>query len=251
MDRFNLKGKVAVVTGAARGLGAAIAEGLAEAGADLLVSDVLETDEVEQRLSEHTDGVLGMEVDVTDRSDVREMVEAARTELGGLDILVNNAGILRSAPAEDLSDADWDDVIDINLTGQYLCAQEAGKVMIEQESGSIINVASVAGLQAFEGSASYNSSKGGVVMLTKTLAVEWGEQNVRVNAICPGSFETDMTDDLLEDESFQDMIRNRVPLQRVGNPEELVGTAVYLASDAASYTTGETITVDGGWTAGL
>jgi NAD(P)-dependent dehydrogenase (short-subunit alcohol dehydrogenase family) len=251
MELFDLNGQVALVTGGSRGLGKSMAEGLAQAGASILIGDVLNTDDAVDDLKNHTDNVVGMEVDVTDRNDVKAMVKKAQEDLGSLDILVNNAGVFRTDPAEDFSDKDWEDVLDVNLKGQYICAQEAGNVMIEQNSGKIINIASVAGLQAFSESVSYNASKGGVVMLTKTLAVEWGEYDVQVNAICPGSFKTDMTDDLLEDESFQQMIENQVPLKRVGQPEELAGTAVYLASGASSYTTGETIVVDGGWTAGL
>jgi NAD(P)-dependent dehydrogenase (short-subunit alcohol dehydrogenase family) len=251
VELFDLSEQVAIVTGGSRGLGKSMAEGLARAGASILLSDVLDTTEAVEELREYTDDVIGVETDVTDRDDVRSMVNRAESELGGLDILINNAGIFRPGPAEDLPDEDWDEVLDVNLRGQYICAQEAGKIMRSQNSGKIINIASVAGLQAFDESVSYNASKGGVVMLTKSLAVEWGEHDIQVNAICPGSFRTAMTEDLLEDEAFQQMIQNRVPLGRVGNPEELAGTAVYLASDASSYTTGETLVVDGGWTAGL
>lgn len=251
MDLFDLTDKVAIVTGGSRGLGLSMAKALAEAGASVLVADILDTSDAVEELKKYTDTALGVDVDVTDRASVRSMVDTAREELGGVDVLVNNAGILRASPAEDLEESDWKEVLDVNLNGQYNCAQVAGEVMIEQNFGRIINIASVAGLQAFSESASYNASKGGVVMLTRSLAEEWGEYNVNVNAICPGSFETAMTDDMLEDESFRKMIEARVPLQRVGKPRELAGTAIYLASEASSYVTGETIVVDGGWTAGL
>ncbi len=250
---FDLSGRAAVVTGASRGIGKAIAKGLANAGAGVMVSDVLDTSgAVEEINASSAEGkAVGRETDVTDREAVRELMEETRAGFGTVDILVNNAGIYDPSPFEDLEDADWDRTLDVNLNGAYSCSKEAGKHMIDQGGGSIINVASVAGLFAFQDSGAYNVSKGGLLQLTRTIATEWGEHGIRANAICPGVIETDMTEDLLEDESFQEMINRRVSLERTGQPEEIAPTAVYLASDASSYMTGHAMVLDGGWTCHL
>ncbi len=250
-NMFDLKDKVAIVTGASRGLGQAMAAGLAKAGAKVVVTDILDTKEAVENINKSGGEAIGIKVDVSKKSDVENMVKQAVEKFGRIDILVNNAGILKMAPAEELKQEDWDKVIEINLKGQFLCAQAVGQQMIKQKSGKVINIASVAGIQAFSQSVCYNASKAGVILLTKTLAVDWGQHNIQVNAICPGVFATAMTDDFLKDEGFQQMIKNKVPLSRAGQPKELVSTAVYLASDASSYTTGHALVVDGGWTAGL
>jgi len=170
---------------------------------------------------------------------------------GSIDVLVNNAGILKTANAEDFSEEDWKQVIEVNLTGLFLCAKTAGKQMIKQKSGKIINISSIAGLSGYASSAPYSASKAGVISLTKTLAAEWGKHNVIVNAVCPGVFATDMTEDYLKDEQFQNMIQSNVPLGRYAEPEEIIGTIVYLASNASDYMTGHSLVIDGGWVAGL
>ena len=250
-ELFSLAGKVAIVTGASRGLGRAIATGLAEAGASIVAADILDPSEMVEELTRLGRQALGLRVDVTKRADVEAMVRRAVEKLGRVDILVNNAGIFRTAAAEDLAEEDWDRVIEVNLKGQFLCAREAGQQMMKQQSGVIINVASVAGILAFAQSAAYNASKAGIILLTKTLAVEWGKHNIRVNAICPGLFHTAMTQDLADTEEFRGMVKARVPLGRGGQPEELMGTVIYLASEASRYMTGHALVVDGGWTAGL
>jgi len=248
---FDLSGKVAVVTGASRGLGKAISIGLAEAGADVIVTDVLNANETVEEIRKLGRKSIGLKMDVSKKEDVSSMVNQALKKFDRIDILVNNAGIYRAAPAETAKEEDWDKILAINLKGQFLCSQEVGKQMIKQKSGKIINIASVAGKSAFAQSVAYNASKAGVILLTKTLAVEWGKHNINVNAICPGVFSTQMTEDFLKSEDFLRMIKARVPMERCGEPRELVGAAVYLASKASDYVTGHALVVDGGWIAGL
>lgn len=248
---FDLAGKTAIVTGGARGLGRAMALGLAGAGADVAVSDIIDISEAVGGVRALGRKAIGVKADVGDEGSVRALVEKTIEDLGRVDVLVNNAGIFRISAAENMKTEDWDAVLDVNLRGQLLCAKEAGRHMIRQRSGKIINIASVAGLAAFPESAAYNASKAGVILLTKTLAAEWGKHNIQVNAICPGLFETDMTRDLTGDSSFMAFIRERVPLGRGARPEELAGTAVFLASRASDYVTGHALVIDGGWTAML
>jgi NAD(P)-dependent dehydrogenase (short-subunit alcohol dehydrogenase family) len=250
-DLFDLEGKIAVVTGASRGLGKAMAIGLAKAGSDVVVTDVLDTSETVSEIKKLNRHPLGLEVDVSNKSDVEAMVKNVLEKFGNIDVLVNNAGILRTGNAEILDKKDWDEVIEVNLTGQFLCAQAVGRQMIKQKAGSIINIASIAGLGGYASSVPYSASKAGVILMTKTLAIEWGKYNVRVNAICPGVFATDMTDSYLKDKQFKDMIQNKVPLGRQAKPDELVGTVVYLASKASDYMTGHALVIDGGWTSGI
>ncbi len=248
---FDLTGKAALVTGGARGLGRAMAEGLARAGADVAVTDIVPTDGVVAELKKTGNRAAGIRCDVRKPKDVEKAVAKAVKELKGLDILVNNAGIYTAAPAEDATAEDWKKVIDVNLTGQFFFAREAGKYMIKKRSGKIINVSSVAGLFGSAESAAYCASKAGVILLTKTLAVEWGRFNIQVNAICPGLFATAMTEEIIKDKEYMAMVKARVPLSRCGLPPELAGTAVYLASHASDYMTGHALVIDGGWTAGL
>ncbi|MFH1774962.1 MAG: 3-oxoacyl-ACP reductase family protein [Methanobacteriota archaeon] len=250
-ELFDLTGKVAIVTGASRGLGRAMAVGLAGAGANVVVTDVLDTSETVEEIKKLGGKAIGIKADVSKKGDVERMVQQTIEKFGRVGILVNNAGIFRMAPAEAMKEEDWDKVIAVNLKGQFLCAQEVGKRMIKQKSGKIINMASVAGKLAFAQSAAYNASKAGIILMTKTLAVEWGKYNIQVNAICPGVFATAMTENFLKDKNFLQMIKTRVPLARYGEPEELVGAVIYLASNASDYMTGHALVIDGGWTAGL
>lgn len=250
-DLFNLEGKIAVVTGASRGLGKAIAIGLAKAGADVIVTDVLDTSETVREIKEIKRESIGLKVDVSDKKDVDAMVKKIQNKFDKIDILVNNAGILLTGNAEDLDKEDWDKVLQINLTGQFLCAQAVGRQMIKQKSGKIINISSIAGLFGYASSACYSASKAGVLSLTQTLAAEWGKHNINVNSICPGVFATDMTKDYLKDKEFMENIENNVPFKRYAKPEELIGTVIYLASKASDYVTGHSVVIDGGWTAAL
>lgn len=244
---FDLGGKAALVTGGGRGLGRAMATALAQAGADVAVSDMIDTLETVNGIKAAGSKSISIRADVKEPDEVKAMVERAIQEFGRLDILVNNAGIFRMSPAEEMKTGDWDEVMNVNLRGQFLCAREVGRHMIKKKAGKVINISSVAGLAAFSDSAAYNASKAGLILLTKTLAAEWGSHNVQVNAICPGLFETAMTAEFLKDAAFMDYIRGRVPLARAGLPHELAGTVIYLASKASDYMTGHALVIDGGW----
>ncbi|MDI6807190.1 MAG: glucose 1-dehydrogenase [Candidatus Aenigmarchaeota archaeon] len=250
-ELFDLTDKVAIVTGASRGLGKSMAIGLAQAGANIVVTDVLDVNDTVKEIEKLGRECIGIKVDVTQKKDVDAMVQQTVDKFGKIDILVNNAGILRMSPAEEMKEEDWDKVIAVNLKGEFLCAQAVGKQMIKQKSGRIINIASVAGQFGFPQAAAYDCSKGGVILLTKALAAEWAKYNIRVNAIAPGVFATAMTEDMLKSKEFMEMVKKNVPMGRVGQPEELVGVVVFLASEASSYVTGHVLVVDGGWTAGL
>lgn len=250
-DLFDLKGKIALVTGGGRGLGKAMAIGLARYGADMAVSDTIDVMEAVNDIKALGRKAIGIRADVTVQDEIKEMVEKTVAGFGRLDILVSNAGIFRMSSAEQMRTEDWDAVMSVNLRGQFLCAREAAPHMIRQKAGKIINIASVAGLAAFTGSAAYNASKAGLILLTKTLAAEWGRHNIQVNAVCPGLFETPMTAEFLKDSEFMAYISGRVPLSRAGLPHELAGTAVFLASKASDYMTGHALVIDGGWTACL
>ena len=251
IDLFDLKTKTAIVTGASRGLGQAMAIGLAKAGATVVVADLLDVSATVDDIKRLGRDSLGVKIDVTKPADIKKMVQQTVKKFGRIDILVNNAGIIRQSPVESMTEKEWDDVIRVNLNGEFNIAQEVGKQMIKQQTGRIINIASVAGLFGSAGTAAYCASKAGIILLTKTLAVEWAKYNINVNAICPGVFVTTMTDPFLKDPSFQQMMKTRVPLARPGVPEELVGTVIYLSSRASEYITGHALVIDGGWTAGL
>lgn len=245
---FDLTGKTAIVTGASRGLGKVMALGLAQFGADVVITDVLDTTKAIKDVEALGVKALGLKVDVTNQKHIDDMVKKAIAKFKRIDILVNNAGIYYPTPLPDTSEKNWSKIIEVNLRGSEMCARSVGKQMIKQKTGNIINIASVAGISAFGMSSAYNCSKAALIMLTKTLAAEWAPYNIRVNAICPGVFVTDMTKGLIKDKGFQKMIKAGVPMGRYATPDELAGTAVYLASDASSYTTGHALVVDGGWT---
>jgi 2-dehydro-3-deoxy-D-gluconate 5-dehydrogenase len=248
---FNLDGKVAIITGAARGLGKSMAVGLARHGAHVVITDVIDTKDTLMEIKEYDDQSFDLQVDVSNKSEVEQMIKKTVDQFGSIDIFVNNAGILKSANAEDFSEKDWKKVIDVNLNGVFLCAQAVGKQMIKQQFGKIINVSSIAGLSGYASSVAYSASKAGVISITKTLAAEWGKHNIQINAICPGVFATDMTADYLKDDEFKEMIKTKVPLGRYASSDELMGTIIYLASNASDYMTGHALVIDGGWTAAL
>ena len=247
---FDLTDQVAIVTGGARGIGKAITMGLASFGANIVVADILlrEAEETAAEIEKLGRKAIAVKVDVTRRRDIDRMVRKTIKEFGKIDILVNNAGILKIGEPEDISEADWDKVMAVNLKGYFLCAQIAGREMIKRKQGKIINVASIAGKIAFSKAAAYNSSKGGVILLTESLADDWAKHNIRVNAIAPGLIETAMTKDFLANKEFVEMVKAKVPLSRVGKPEEIAGAVIFLASEASSYVTGEVVDIDGGWT---
>ena len=249
LSRFSLDGRVALVTGAASGLGRAIAVGFAEAGARVrcVDRDAAGNDEVARSIGEMADAFAA---DVSDPEAITAAVDGLVAETGSIDVLVNSAGIGGRSPALDYPEDMWDSIMDINLRGTYLACRAAGRHMVPAGSGSIINIASVGGLAGYPGSLGYQASKGGVVALTRTLAVEWAPQGVRVNAIAPSQFESAIV--LAQWEKEPDMRarwESRTPLGRIGQPDEIVGPAIFLASEAAAMVTGHILAVDGGYLA--
>jgi NAD(P)-dependent dehydrogenase (short-subunit alcohol dehydrogenase family) len=251
MDNLLLDGKVAWVTGAGRGLGAAIAQGLAAAGATVALTARTRTELDETLAKIEADGGRGLVLpaDVTDPEQIDQVLAAVLDGPGSLDVLVSNAGISPVLTrSEALSLTDWRHILEVNLTGSFICMQAAGRHMLAASGGSIISVSSVHGQQAWPRLAAYAASKGGLEMLTKTLAIEWADRNVRVNAVAPGYFATEMTAGLRAS-GRTDALVGRIPLARFGLPQEVVGAVLFLASDLSSYVTGSTLSVDGGWTA--
>lgn len=250
---FDLKDKVAIVTGGSRGIGKATAELLSQYGAKIVIADILEEDSAStaNEIAKNGGEAIAVKTDVSSKNDVDNLVNTTISKFGKIDILINNAGIYRATPTESLSEEEWERVLDINLKGYFLCAQAAGREMIKQKYGRVVNIASVAGLGGFSNSAAYCASKAAIILLTKTLAIDWAKYNIRVNAICPGIIKTPMTDPLMKDDSFQGMIKQRVPLSREGMPEEIGAGVLFLVSDASSYMTGHAMVIDGGWTAGI
>ncbi len=252
LDRFKLEGQVAIVTGASKGLGQAMAQGLAEAGANLALcsrhQDEMET--VAQEIRAATGRkVLALEIDVTDRSQVETLVERTLAEFGRIDILVNNAGINRRVPLLELDDATWQEVLDINLTGPMYACRAVGPHMIERRYGRIINVASTLALVSIPNRTPYAASKAGLALFTKTIALEWGPYGITANALCPGPFDTALNAPIKNDPVANRQFLEKIPLGRWGDPRELACAVVFLASPASSFMTGSLVLVDGGWTA--
>lgn len=240
---FDLKNKVAIVTGASGGLGEAMAVALSMQGAKIAILDFKDGSRVAKKLKTKSKYY---KLDVTNEEEIKKIVDEIKREFGFIDILINNAGVYFPTPIIETKVEDWDKLININLRGYFLMAKHCVPKM--KEGGRIINISSVAGHHAFAGSAAYNASKGAVIQLTKTMAVEYAGK-INANAICPGIFVTPMTQGLLK--SMEPTIKNSVPLKRAGKAEEIGGLAVYLSSDECSYMTGSIITIDGGWTCHL
>jgi 2-deoxy-D-gluconate 3-dehydrogenase len=249
MDRFSLSGKVALVTGCRRGIGLAIAVGLAEAGADIIgVSASLQPGaEVEQRVRALGRQFTGYACDLADRAAIDRLLADLQQNHGVIDILVNNAGIIRRAPAAEHSDEDWDRVLQINLTAAFVLSRQIGRQMVARGRGKIIFIASILSFQGGITVPGYAASKGGIAQLTMALANEWAGRGVNVNAIAPGYVRTDNTQALRDDAMRSQQILARIPAGRWGEPDDLKGPAVFLASDASDYMHGAVLLVDGGW----
>jgi len=248
LDSFRLTGKNALVTGSSRGMGAAMAIALAEAGANVALhgSQSVSAD-VRERVEQTGVRHIELALDLTDSSRAPELIERTTAGLGSIDILVNNAGITRRAPAVDYLIADWDDVVATNLTSVFRLCQSAGREMLAQRSGKIINIASLLSFQGGITVPAYAAAKGGVAQLTKALANEWASHGIQVNAIAPGYMATDLTEALQNDATRSRQILERIPAARWGKPEDVAGAVVFLASSASDYISGHILAVDGGW----
>ncbi|GAF84901.1 unnamed protein product, partial [marine sediment metagenome] len=246
-------GKVALITGGRTGIGRALALAFAEAGADVAIcSRTDEGGELEAVVNEIRNfgrRALAIKANVSRKDDVKNMVNKTVAELGGIDILINNAGTIVRSPFLQVEEDDWDRVIDTNLKGPYLCSQAVARIMVGRKRGNIINIASTNGLWGMTGRISYSVSKAGVIMLTRVLARELGSYNIRVNAITPWEVKTRMNEPLLSDPEFTKVALANAPLGRFGEPDDIVGAALFLASDAANWITGHNLVVDGGFLA--
>ena len=250
LDQFKLDGKVAIVTGASRGLGRAIALGLAEAGADIALVDILDMAGTKSRIEKLGRRCVAVTADLGEKESAERIVDETVRGLGGIHILFNNAGIIRRAPFTDFRVEDWDDVMNVNIRGLFILSQAVAGRMIEQgRGGKIINTASMLSFQGGILVPSYTASKSAVMGLTRLMACELAKHNIQTNAIAPGYMATENTRPLREDPVRNKAILERIPAGRWGEPEDLQGVAVFLASSASDYLNGYTIAVDGGWLA--
>ncbi|MDD5454828.1 MAG: 2-dehydro-3-deoxy-D-gluconate 5-dehydrogenase KduD [Candidatus Ratteibacteria bacterium] len=250
IDKFNLEGKVAIVTGSSTGLGQGMIIGLAEAGADIVGVDYIESTETREKVEKIGRKFLEIKANLLTTEPVKGIIEKTVKEYGRVDILINNAGIIRREDATDFTEKDWDDVININAKTLFFFSQAIAKQFIKQKAGGkIINVASMLSFQGGIRVPSYTASKSAVMGLTRALANEWAKYNINVNAIAPGYMATNNTKALREDKDRSKAILDRIPAGRWGLPEDVAGLAVFLASEASNYINGYTVAVDGGWLA--
>lgn len=244
MDPYRLDGRVALVTGAANGIGLAICQALARQGATLVL---LDRDESVHETAKTFQGSLAVVADVTDETALERVVEQIESQLGSIDILINNAGVVALSPAETLSEQDWDKTLDINLKGVFLTSQIVGRTMLSREAGVIINMASKAGVMALDQHLAYGVSKAGVIALTRSLALEWSPRGVRVNAVSPTIVMTELGRTAWDNDAGE-AARSRMPMRRFAEPEEIANAVAWLASPGASMVSGENLLVDGGYT---
>jgi NAD(P)-dependent dehydrogenase (short-subunit alcohol dehydrogenase family) len=249
--KLDLSGKVAVVIGGTSGIGRAIAHGLAEAGADVVPTSrrIEQVEAAAKEIEERGRRTLRLTSDVSDRDSLQKLVDECVKEFGKIDILVNSAGRTKRQPTLDFSEEDWNDIMETNLSGTLRACQIFGRHFIERKYGRIINIASLSTFVSLFEVAAYSASKAAVASLTKSLAIEWAKHGVNVNAIAPGVFKTDLNRNLLESTERGKEFLTRTPMGRFGKVEELAGAAIFLASDAASFVTGEVLVVDGGFLA--
>lgn len=253
-ELFDLTGKTALITGAARGLGYSYAEGLASAGATIILSDInsIVLDSAVNKLKNKGYKVAGYVMDVSDEKQIIDAFNSMDKDNIQIDIVINNAGIQHRQPIIEIELKDWQRIIDIHLTGTFLVSREAAKRMIARNSGGkFINICSLTSEQARPTVAPYTAAKGGIKMLTKSMAAEWGQFNIQANAIGPGYILTDMNEALIKDHTFDSWVKNSNPAKRWGKPQELIGTAIFLAAPSSDYINGQVIYVDGGWLAVL
>ena len=252
LDSFRLDGRMALVTGGTRGFGRVIAEAYAEAGADVAICsrDADAAAAVAEDIARTTGRrTLGLRADVSDPASVDGLIATVLDRFGGLDTLVNNAGINIRRPVEDLSEQDWRTVLGANLDGTFYCSRAVSRHMKERRFGRVLNVSSMMAVASLAGRVPYTAAKAGILAMTRTLALEWAPHGVTVNALCPGPFLTEMNAPIMGNPEQFEFFRARIPLGRWGNPPEIAGPALFLASDAASFMTGACLFVDGGWTA--
>ena len=246
-----LVGKTVIVTGGSKGIGWDIARTFAELGANVVISGRNQEalDDALRELREFNPRCMAVAGDLSAIAEVRRLIDTAADTFGTVDVLVNNAGVNIAKPAMEVTESDWDTVLDLNLKSAFFASQAAAKYMLVQKSGRIINIASQMAFVGYIKRAAYCSSKGGMVQMTKALAVEWAKDGVKVNAVAPTFIETEFTAKMFEDEAFKKDVESRILLDGLAQPKDISGAVLYLASDLANFVTGETIKVDGGWTA--
>jgi NAD(P)-dependent dehydrogenase (short-subunit alcohol dehydrogenase family) len=249
IELFQLRDKVAIVTGTSRGLGKSMAMALAEVGANIVLvgRNKEKLEEATHEVADFGVKTLPVVADVTRAEEVEALVSRAIEKFGKVDVLVNNVGTYIGKPIVESTLEDWHNLINTNLTSTYLCSREVGKYMVERQRGKVINMAAALGALGANNATAYCASKGGVIQLTRALAVEWAKYNINVNAIAPGTMETEITRSMLEDPTVRKAVTGKIPLKRIGQPSDLAGAVIFLATQASDYVTGQTLFVDGGF----